>query len=205
MSLETSNRTPLDDSDSLLEYIHSFSEFPQIASFQTLHKKAVTSETNPTADQRQHFELSFIPFHNSLSHKLTPTSVGRPSSAASNNNKKPQRWHPLARTRISFRSRRRGSRWERRRRLMNIISLVCGTYVLSPRLRNSSCLSRVSTPIMFCFHSLVSVFLLLGGIRYQVWDHSWFPHINQSLEIPTFVPRIQYPFRMLGILSKRRS
>jgi hypothetical protein len=51
-------------------------------------------------------------------------------------------------------------------------------------------LVAVSTPIMFCFHSIMSLFLLLGGIRYHVWDHSWLSHINQSLEIATFVPRI---------------
>ena len=73
-------------SDSILEYTHSFSfEVPdcllQLSRAGTLHKKAVTRvplETTPTADQRQHFELSFIRFHNSLSHKLTPRSVAGP-------------------------------------------------------------------------------------------------------------------------------
>jgi len=130
-------------------------------------------ETNPAADQRQHFELSFIRFHNSLSHKLTPRSVGRPSSAATTYNKKPQVWHLLARTRISFRSRRRGSRWERRRRLTNIINLVCCTYSLS--FVEFILLVAVSIPIIFCFHSLMSFFLVLGKIDIMsgtiVWSH----------------------------------
>lgn len=63
-------------------------------------------------------------------------------------------------------------------------------------------LVAVSIPMIFCFHSLMTYFLVLGKIDIMSGAIVWFSRINQSFEIAAFVPRIQCPFHIVGGIIK---